>query len=345
VAPSSGRVRGSSVQMTTSRRQTSLATLITTGTLCGGLLGLEREAHAAEEPEADAPPPPPPPPPQSIFVAGATGATGSLVTKRLASVAPDVNLIAACRSATKAAELKLNETGATIVENLDVTDVNSIKRALKAAPGGVPTTVVCATGFVPGWNVLKMGELAHAVDNVGTKNLVDACVELGVKNFVLVSSILTNGRAIGQEKSPGFVITNAFGGVLDEKLEAELYLRKSGLRYAIVRPGGLKDAGVEPAGPIVLAAEDSAFSGEIGRDRVAEVVAEYALRTVGLSAIPMNDMPGMSMGAGEKVHTMDGFKENHVVEIIEKTSCIGDGDGCPSSPALGVDTSALKAFA
>jgi hypothetical protein len=31
----------------------------------------------------------------------------------------------------------------------------------------------------------------------------------------MVSSILTNGRGWGQEKSPGFVITNAFGAVLN----------------------------------------------------------------------------------------------------------------------------------
>ena len=33
------------------------------------------------------------------------------------------------------------------------------------------------------------------------------------------------------------VITNAFGGVLDEKIVAENYLRASGLDYTIVRPG------------------------------------------------------------------------------------------------------------
>jgi hypothetical protein len=49
-----------------------------------------------------------------------------------------------------------------------------------------------------------------------------------------------NKRAILQEKSPGFVITNAFGGVLDEKLVAEQHLRASGMDYTIVRPGGLK---------------------------------------------------------------------------------------------------------
>jgi hypothetical protein len=67
------------------------------------------------------------------------------------------------------------------------------------------------------------------VDNIGTCKLIDSAKKAGVKKVVMVSSILTNGRAWGQEKSPGFVITNTFGGVLDEKLVAENYLRASGL--------------------------------------------------------------------------------------------------------------------
>jgi len=40
----------------------------------------------------------------------------------------------------------------------------------------------------------------------------------------------------GQAWSPGFLITNAFGGVLDAKHAAETRLRTSGLDYVIVRP-------------------------------------------------------------------------------------------------------------
>ena len=49
---------------------------------------------------------------------------------------------------------------------------------------------------------------AHAVDNVGTIALVDAAKAAGVKKVVMVSSILTNGRAWGQENSPGFQVIN-----------------------------------------------------------------------------------------------------------------------------------------
>jgi hypothetical protein len=40
----------------------------------------------------------------------------------------------------------------------------------------------------------------------------------------MVSSILIQRENWGQEKSPGFTITNAFGQVLDEKIVAENHL-------------------------------------------------------------------------------------------------------------------------
>jgi uncharacterized protein YbjT (DUF2867 family) len=90
-----------------------------------------------------------------------------------------------------------------------------------------------------------------------------------VKKVVMISSILTNGRAWGQEKSPGFVVTNAFGNVLDEKIVAEKHLRDSGLDYTIVRPGGLKAK--PPTGSLIVSGEDTLNAGEISRDLVADV--------------------------------------------------------------------------
>ena len=114
-----------------------------------------------------------------------------------------------------------------------------------------------------------MNAAAHEVDNIGTIKLVDAAKKSGIKKIVLVSSILTNGRNWGQEKSPGFVVTNAFGNVLDEKIIAENYLRKSGIDYTIVRPGGLKAK--PPTGALKISGEDTLNSGEISRDLVADV--------------------------------------------------------------------------
>jgi hypothetical protein len=40
-----------------------------------------------------------------------------------------------------------------------------------------------------------------------------------VKKFVLMSSLLTNGRDAGQGTNPNFIVLNLFGGVLDQKLK------------------------------------------------------------------------------------------------------------------------------
>jgi uncharacterized protein YbjT (DUF2867 family) len=114
-----------------------------------------------------------------------------------------------------------------------------------------------------------MNKAAHEVDNLGTCRLVDAAKRAGVKKIVMVSSILTNGRNWGQADSPGFIVTNAFGNVLDEKLVAENYLKSSGIDYTIVRPGGLKAK--PPTGALMISGEDTLNSGEVSRDLVADV--------------------------------------------------------------------------
>ena len=86
----------------------------------------------------------------------------------------------------------------------------------------------------------------------------------------MISSILSNARAWGQENSPGFVVTNAFGNVLDEKIVAENHLRASGMDWTIVRPGGLKAK--PPTGALRVSGEDTLSAGEISRDLVADVV-------------------------------------------------------------------------
>ena len=216
----------------------------------------------------------------TVVVAGATGQTGRRVLERLVDQG-NWQVVAGVRSVDKATK-SLTESSTVIrgamvqkvssvatsgldLRHLDVVQdpVSDIAATLKGAD-----SLIIAVGFVPG-NPLKMSAAAHDVDNVGTCRLIDAAKEAGVKKVVLVSSILTNGRAWGQEKSPGFVVTNAFGGVLDEKIVAEKYLRASGLDYTIVRPGGLKAK--PPSGELFVSGEDTLNAGEVSRDLVADV--------------------------------------------------------------------------
>jgi nucleoside-diphosphate-sugar epimerase len=128
--------------------------------------------------------------------------------------------------------------------------------------------VIVATGFRPSFDITA----SWKVDNIGTKTMVDACQQRGIKRMVLVSSILVNGAAIGQIFNPAYIVLNIFGLTLVAKLQAEKYMRKSGIDYTIIRPGGLKND--PPSGNIVLAKEDTLFGGSVSRDTVAKVAVE-----------------------------------------------------------------------
>ncbi|OIW21752.1 hypothetical protein TanjilG_09174 [Lupinus angustifolius] len=110
------------------------------------------------------------------------------------------------------------------------------------------------------------------VDNFGTVNLVEACRKRNVNRFILISSILVNGAAMGQLLNPAYIFLNVFGLTLVAKLQAEQYIRKSGINYTIIRPGGLRND--PPSGNVVLEPEDTLSRGNISRDQVAEVAVE-----------------------------------------------------------------------
>lgn len=217
---------------------------------------------------------------KTVVVAGATGQTGRRIVERLAATS-GLSVIGGVRDVKKAEkalkessiairgamvdEVKAIDTKSVALKPLDVSkdSVEKLATTLKGADA-----LVIATGFVPG-NPFSMNQEAHLVDNLGTIALIDAAKKAGVRKVVLVSSILTDARSWGQENSPGFQITNAFGQVLDEKIVAEKYLRASGLDYTIVRPGGLK--ATPPSGNLVVGKENTLNSGEVSRDLVADV--------------------------------------------------------------------------
>ena len=171
---------------------------------------------------------------KNIVVAGATGQTGSRIYEKLRAQS-DFSATGGVRNVAKASKA-LGSSASTGIKRLDVVE-DSLETLTATLKDAGADGLIIACGMNPGKNLLRMSAAAHEVDNVGTCKLIDAAQKAGIKKIVLVSSILTNGRAWGQEDSPGFKITNAFGGALDEKLEAEKYLRKSGMDYTIVRPG------------------------------------------------------------------------------------------------------------
>nr|XP_043611300.1 uncharacterized protein At2g34460, chloroplastic isoform X1 [Erigeron canadensis] len=203
---------------------------------------------------------------KKIFVAGATGKTGKRIVEQL--LAKGFAVKAGMRDADKAKTIFANQTEDLQFVKADVTEGFE---KLADAIGDDSVAVICATGFQYSLDVLAPWK----VDYYGTINLVDACRKVGVSRFIFVSSILVNGAAMGQLLNPAYIVLNAFGLVLMAKLQAEQYIRKSGINYTIVRPGGLKND--PPNGSIVMESEDTLFEGSISRDQVAEVAVEALL--------------------------------------------------------------------
>ncbi|ESW30928.1 hypothetical protein PHAVU_002G194000 [Phaseolus vulgaris] len=200
---------------------------------------------------------------RKIFVAGATGSTGKRIVEQLLakgfSVKAGVRDLDKARSTLSSANPSLQIVKADVTEGPD---------KLAEAIGDDSEAVICATGFRPGWDLLAPWK----VDNFGTVNLVEACRKRNVNRFILISSILVNGASMGQLLNPAYIFLNVFGLTLVAKLQAENYIRKSGINYTIIRPGGLRND--PPTGNVVMEPEDTLYEGSISRDHVAEVAVE-----------------------------------------------------------------------
>ena len=129
--------------------------------------------------------------------------------------------------------------------------------------------VVFAAGAGPG----SGPERKRTVDLGGAVKLADAALAVGVRRYVMVSSI-------GADRPQA-----ASGGMrpyLEAKAEADRHLMASGLDYTIVRPGSLTD---DPGSGRVRVSTDLGHRGAIPRDDVAAVLAAVldAPNTVGVT--------------------------------------------------------------
>ncbi|XP_028764843.1 uncharacterized protein At2g34460, chloroplastic [Neltuma alba] len=186
---------------------------------------------------------------KKIFVAGATGSTGKRIVEQL--LAKGFTVKAGVRDLDKAkTTFSQSNNPALQIVKADVTEGSD---KLAAAIGDDSEAVICATGFRPGWDLFAPWK----VDNFGTVNLVEACRRANVNRFILISSILVNGAAMGQLFNPAYIFLNVFGLTLVAKLQAEQYIRKSGIDYTIIRPGGLRNE--PPSGNVVMEPEDTLY--------------------------------------------------------------------------------------
>jgi nucleoside-diphosphate-sugar epimerase len=119
-----------------------------------------------------------------ILVTGATGKVGSRLAKQLAERGDRVRALV--RDATRAAPLR--EHRIELAEG-DLLDAASLEAAVR----GVDAVVHCAAFFRG-----ATAEQAHAVNDVGTRNLAGAARAAAVKRFVFTSTGLVYGPTGGR---------------------------------------------------------------------------------------------------------------------------------------------------
>ncbi|WP_135823874.1 SDR family oxidoreductase [Halorussus ruber] len=189
-----------------------------------------------------------------VLVAGATGRTGREILRTLEST--ECEVVGLARSLDDRGELLARGADETVVG--DLLEPRDAARAVRSCDA-----VLCAVGSGPTLAPLLGDPL---VDGEGVRNLVTAAVAADCEAFVFESSI---GVGDSAESMPaGFRML--LGPILRAKNDAEAALRSSGLRYTILRPGGLTDG---PATGDVLVGEGGAtVSGSIPRADVARLM-------------------------------------------------------------------------
>ena len=189
----------------------------------------------------------------TVLVAGATGRTGRFITEQLIAKGYDVRAMTR-RDLTEAADTFGQEYDWV---QADVREVDTLRLAMDGV-----THVICAIGSTQSYGPNS----PEYVDYGGVRNLADIAMEMGIKHFVLVSSM-------GVTQQDHF-LNKVRGNVLIWKFLGEEYLRRSGLNYTVVRPAGLQNM---PGGVMsieLLQGDDPTKQGLVTRADVAAVTIE-----------------------------------------------------------------------
>lgn len=186
-----------------------------------------------------------------LAVSGASGKTGWRVVQEALRQGLAVRALVRPDS-----QLPPGLEGAEVVR-LKLGDTEALHRALEGCDA-----LVIATGARP--SVDLSGPLQ--VDALGVRQQITACKAVGLERVVLVSSLCA-----GRWRHP----LNLFGLILVWKRVGERWLEQSGLRWTVIRPGGLneREEGLEREG-VVFSGADQQESNSIPRRLVARVCLE-----------------------------------------------------------------------
>jgi nucleoside-diphosphate-sugar epimerase len=185
----------------------------------------------------------------TVFLAGASRGVGLEIATRLTQQQfPTIALLRQPQPLVEALGVQIRSGDAL---NLD---------DLTAAMAGPPIDTVIST-------IGGLSPEGVRSDFTGNRHLIDAAMAVGVKHFILVTSLGTGDSAIALPAAA----LQTLSAVLQEKNLAEQHLRASGLTYTIVRPGGLKSEPATGTGVLTL---DPSVGGLIHRADVAALICQ-----------------------------------------------------------------------
>jgi len=156
-----------------------------------------------------------------VLVAGATGALGREIVRRLRGRGHTVRALVRSTSAPERVA-RLQQMGATIVQG-DLKDRASLIAACRGAEAVVSTVSATLTA--------QAGDSFAATDRAGTMQLIDEALVAGARHFVFVS--------FDTSLFPESPLTTA-------KREVEDHLKKSGLTYSILHPSLFMESWLGP---------------------------------------------------------------------------------------------------
>jgi uncharacterized protein YbjT (DUF2867 family) len=187
-----------------------------------------------------------------VIVFGGTRATGLDIVRLLRERGEDVTV--AVRRTSDTSQLKALGVKTVVADALDPAEVNA------ALASGSFRAVVSTLGT-------SRGDKDRRPDFVGNRNVIDAAKAAGAQRFVFITVVGT-GNSAGTEPLPA---RSALKDVIALKGQAEDHLRASGLKYTIIRPGGLGN--VKGRGKAYLTEDPKAFS-YIAREDLAKLAVD-----------------------------------------------------------------------
>ncbi len=186
-----------------------------------------------------------------VLVFGGNKGTGLDVVRQLKARGESVTVVVRRSSDTAA----LRALGVTIL----IADALHPAEVRAAFGANVFQAVISTLG------ASRRGEVRP--DFEGNRNVIDAARAAGVGRFVLVTVI---GAGDSLDSAP-FPMGRLLKEVIESKTKAEDYLRASGLRYTIIRPGGL---GTGTASGAAYLTEDRRAFSYIERADLARLVVD-----------------------------------------------------------------------